>query len=121
MNPPVFDKSQLKYLETKNFPIGSMEEYALPNPEMGSLAIGRLDGAYPWGESKWARNTLVDEWYVVREGEVSVTVEGSAPRNLKAGDWMYFPKGTWYQAKFNKALVDIPTIPAWTPQQSEWR
>jgi len=35
-----------------------------------------------------------DQWQVVLEGEITFTVRGQPPRLLKAGEWVYIPRGT---------------------------
>src|SRR5438876_732347 len=35
-----------------------------------------------------------DQWWAVQEGEVTFTIKGQAPRVLKAGDYVYVPRGT---------------------------
>ena len=35
-----------------------------------------------------------DQWWAVQEGEVTFTVKGQAPRVMKAGDYVYVPRGT---------------------------
>ena len=35
-----------------------------------------------------------DQWWAVQEGEVTFTVRGQAPRIMKAGDFVYVPRGT---------------------------
>jgi len=35
-----------------------------------------------------------DQWWAVQEGEVTFTVKGQPPRVLKAGDFVYVPRGT---------------------------
>ena len=35
-----------------------------------------------------------DQWWAVQEGEVSFTVKGQPPRLMKAGDFVYVPRGT---------------------------
>ena len=35
-----------------------------------------------------------DQWWAVQEGEVTYTVKGQAPRVMKAGDYIYVPRGT---------------------------
>jgi len=35
-----------------------------------------------------------EQWWTVQEGEITYTVKGQAPRVLKAGDYVYVPRGT---------------------------
>ena len=35
-----------------------------------------------------------DQWWTVQEGEVTFTVRGQPPRLMKAGDFVYVPRGT---------------------------
>src|SRR6267143_5576429 len=35
-----------------------------------------------------------DQWWAVQEGEVTFTVKGQPPRLMKAGDFVYVPRGT---------------------------
>jgi quercetin dioxygenase-like cupin family protein len=47
-----------------------------------------------------------DQWEVVLEGEITFTVKGEAPRVLKAGDFVYIPRGTVHR---NENKSDAPT------------
>ena len=46
-----------------------------------------------------------DQWSAVQEGEVTLTVQGQAPRTLKVGDSAYIPRGTIHR---NQNLTDKP-------------
>jgi quercetin dioxygenase-like cupin family protein len=46
-----------------------------------------------------------DQWSAVQEGEVTLTIQGQAPRTLKAGDNAYIPRGTVHR---NQNLTDKP-------------
>ena len=46
-----------------------------------------------------------DQWWAVQEGEVTFTVKGQAPRVLKAGDYVYVPRGTIHR---NQNLTNRP-------------
>jgi quercetin dioxygenase-like cupin family protein len=35
-----------------------------------------------------------DQWWAVQEGEVTFTVKGQQPRLMKAGEFVYVPRGT---------------------------
>lgn len=35
-----------------------------------------------------------DQWWAIQEGEVTFTIKGQQPRVLKAGDYVYVPRGT---------------------------
>jgi quercetin dioxygenase-like cupin family protein len=46
-----------------------------------------------------------DQWWAVQDGEVSFTVKGEPPRVLKAGDYVYVPRGTVHR---NQNVSDKP-------------
>jgi quercetin dioxygenase-like cupin family protein len=46
-----------------------------------------------------------DQWWAVQEGEVTYTVKGQTPRVLKAGDYIYVPRGTVHR---NQNLTNRP-------------
>ena len=46
-----------------------------------------------------------DQWWAVQEGEVTFTVKGQAPRLMKAGDFVYVPRGTIHR---NQNLSNRP-------------
>ena len=46
-----------------------------------------------------------DQWWAVQEGEVTYTVKGQPPRVLKAGDYVYVPRGTIHR---NQNMTDQP-------------
>ena len=46
-----------------------------------------------------------DQWWAIQEGEVTFTIKGQAPRVLKAGDYVYVPRGTIHR---NQNLTNRP-------------
>jgi quercetin dioxygenase-like cupin family protein len=46
-----------------------------------------------------------DQWWAVQEGEVTFTIRGQQPRVLKAGDYVYVPRGTIHR---NQNLSNRP-------------
>ncbi|HYR86061.1 MAG TPA: cupin domain-containing protein [Terriglobia bacterium] len=47
-----------------------------------------------------------DQWWAVQEGEVTFTVRGQPPRLMKAGDFVYVPRGTIHR---NQNLSKSPS------------
>ncbi len=50
-----------------------------------------------------------DQWEVVLDGEITFTVKGEAPRVLKAGEYVYIPRGTIHRNE-NKSGAPTRTI-----------
>jgi quercetin dioxygenase-like cupin family protein len=50
-----------------------------------------------------------DQWEVVLDGEITFTVKGQEPRVLKAGEYVYIPRGTIHRNE-NKSAVPTRTI-----------
>jgi quercetin dioxygenase-like cupin family protein len=50
-----------------------------------------------------------DQWEVVLEGEITFTVKGQAPRVLRAGEFVYIPRGTVHRNE-NKSNAPTRTI-----------
>jgi quercetin dioxygenase-like cupin family protein len=46
-----------------------------------------------------------DQWWAVQEGEVTYTIKGQPPRVLKAGEFVYVPRGTVHR---NQNLSGMP-------------
>jgi quercetin dioxygenase-like cupin family protein len=46
-----------------------------------------------------------DQWWAVQEGEVTYQIKGEAARVLKAGDFVYVPRGTIHR---NQNVSDKP-------------
>ena len=46
-----------------------------------------------------------DQWWAVQEGEVTYTVKGQEPRLVKAGEFVYVPRGTIHR---NQNLSKLP-------------
>jgi quercetin dioxygenase-like cupin family protein len=46
-----------------------------------------------------------DQWWAVQEGEVTFTVRGQQPRLMKAGEFVYVPRGTVHR---NQNLSKLP-------------
>ena len=47
-----------------------------------------------------------DQWEAVVEGEITFTVKGQPPRVLKAGEFVYIPRGTIHR---NENKTNLPT------------
>jgi quercetin dioxygenase-like cupin family protein len=50
-----------------------------------------------------------DQWEVVLDGEITFTVRGQQPRVLKAGEYVYIPRGTVHRNE-NKSAAPTRTI-----------
>jgi quercetin dioxygenase-like cupin family protein len=50
-----------------------------------------------------------DQWEVVLEGEITFTVRGQPPKLLKAGEFVYIPRGTVHRNE-NKSTLPTRTI-----------
>jgi quercetin dioxygenase-like cupin family protein len=50
-----------------------------------------------------------DQWEVVLDGEITFTVRGQQPRVLKAGEYVYIPRGTVHRNE-NKSSAPTRTI-----------
>jgi quercetin dioxygenase-like cupin family protein len=50
-----------------------------------------------------------DQWEVVLDGEITFTVRGQEPRVLKAGEFVYIPRGTIHRNE-NKSAMPTRTI-----------
>jgi quercetin dioxygenase-like cupin family protein len=46
-----------------------------------------------------------DQWWAVQEGDVTYTIKGQAPRVLKAGEFVYVPRGTVHR---NQNMSGMP-------------
>ena len=46
-----------------------------------------------------------DLWWAIQEGEITFTIKGQQPRVLKAGDYVYVPRGTVHR---NQNLSNRP-------------
>jgi quercetin dioxygenase-like cupin family protein len=46
-----------------------------------------------------------DQWWTIQEGEITFTIKGQQPRVLKAGDYVYVPRGTVHR---NQNLSNRP-------------
>ena len=46
-----------------------------------------------------------DQWWAVQEGEVTYTIQGQPPRVLRAGEFVYVPRGTIHR---NQNISDKP-------------
>jgi quercetin dioxygenase-like cupin family protein len=46
-----------------------------------------------------------DQWWAVQEGEVTYTIKGQTPRILKAGEFVYVPRGTVHR---NQNMSGMP-------------
>ncbi len=46
-----------------------------------------------------------DQWWTIQEGEITFTIKGQQPRVLKAGDYVYVPRGTVHR---NQNLTNHP-------------
>jgi quercetin dioxygenase-like cupin family protein len=53
----------------------------------------QLNTLVPGGSGAFHRHPG-DQWALIQEGEVTITIKGEPPRLLKAGDSIYIPRGT---------------------------
>jgi mannose-6-phosphate isomerase-like protein (cupin superfamily) len=117
LEPPKIDWAVMVRQETKHLPEGVVTEYASGSGREISTALAQMNGRHP--VTGWFRNREVDMWYLMLRGELVITMEGRAPRTIRAGEWFHIPKGAWYRDEFKNAVLEIPTVPAWTLEQTE--
>jgi quercetin dioxygenase-like cupin family protein len=79
--------------------------YTTPLENDPSRIVRLQSVAFPPQEGNNFHRHPGDQWTSVQEGEVTLTVQGQAPRTLKAGDSFYLPRGTIHR---NQNLTDKP-------------
>jgi quercetin dioxygenase-like cupin family protein len=84
--------------EIKRYPATPLEGDATREVRMQSNTMP------PGGGNAFHRHPG-DQWTLVQEGEVTLTVKGQPPRVLKAGDSVYTPRGVVHR---NQNLSDKP-------------
>ncbi len=60
---------------------------------------------FPPGSGNGFHRHPGDQWALIQEGEVTLTIQGQPPRTLKAGESVYLPRGTIHK---NQNLSDKP-------------
>src|SRR5258708_30963018 len=74
--------------------------------EKGASRVVRLQSVViPAGAGNQFHRHPGDQWWAVQEGEVTFTIKGQAPRVLKAGDYVYVPRGTIHR---NQNMTNRP-------------
>jgi len=68
--------------------------FELPLEKDPSRIVRMQSVVLPAGSGNQFHRHPGDQWWAVQEGEVTFTIKGEAPRLMKAGDWVYVPRGT---------------------------
>jgi quercetin dioxygenase-like cupin family protein len=68
--------------------------FELPLEKDPSRIVRMQNVVLPPGAGNQFHRHPGDQWWAVQEGEVTFTIKGEAPRVMKAGDWVYVPRGT---------------------------
>ena len=68
--------------------------FEMPLEKNASRQVRLQSVVIPPGASNQFHRHPGDQWWAVQEGEVTYTIKGQAPRVLKAGDYVYVPRGT---------------------------
>jgi quercetin dioxygenase-like cupin family protein len=68
--------------------------FELPLEKDPSRQVRLQSVVLPAGSGNQFHRHPGDQWWAVQEGEVTFTIKGQEPRLMKAGDWVYVPRGT---------------------------
>ena len=68
--------------------------FQMPLEKDASRVVRLQSVVIPAGAGNQFHRHPGDQWWAVQEGEVTFTVKGQPPRVLKAGDFVYVPRGT---------------------------
>ena len=79
--------------------------FQMPLEKDPSRQVRMQNVTLPPGASNEFHRHPGEQWWTIQEGEITYTVRGQAPRVLKAGDWVYVPRGTIHR---NQNLTNAP-------------
>src|SRR5260370_36902616 len=82
--------------------------YTTPLENDASRFVRLQSVTIPAGQGNNFHRHPGDQWSAVQEGEVTLTIQGQAPRTLKGGHTAYIPGGTVHR---NQNLTDKPARP----------
>ena len=68
--------------------------FQMPLEKDASRVVRLQSVVIPAGAGNQFHRHPGDQWWAVQEGEVTFTVRGQQPRLMKAGDFVYVPRGT---------------------------
>ena len=68
--------------------------FEMPLEKDASRIVRLQSVVMPAGAANQFHRHPGDQWWAVQEGEVTFTVKGQPPRVLKAGEFVYVPRGT---------------------------
>ena len=68
--------------------------FEMPLEKDASRVVRLQSVVIPAGAGNTFHRHPGDQWWAVQEGEVTFTVKGEPPRVLKAGEFVYVPRGT---------------------------
>src|SRR6202790_893290 len=68
--------------------------FTMPLEKDATREVGLQSVTMPPGAGNQFHRHPGDQWWAVQEGEVTFTVKGQPPRVLKAGEFVYVPRGT---------------------------
>ena len=90
--------SQAPALQNKRY-------FTMPLEKDPTREVGLQSVTMPPGAGNQFHRHPGDQWWAVQEGEVTFTVKGQAPRVLKAGEFVYVPRGTVHR---NQNMSSMP-------------
>ena len=79
--------------------------FTMPLEKDPTREVGLQSVTMPPGAGNQFHRHPGDQWWAVQEGEVTFTIKGQPPRVMKAGDYVYVPRGTVHR---NQNLSDKP-------------
>jgi quercetin dioxygenase-like cupin family protein len=79
--------------------------FQMPREKDPSRVVRLQSVVIPPGAGNQFHRHPGDQWWAVQEGEVTFTVKGQQPRLMKAGEFVYVPRGTIHR---NQNLSKLP-------------
>ena len=79
--------------------------FVMPLEKDASRQVRLQSVVIPAGAGNQFHRHPGDQWWAVQDGEVTFTVRGQPPRLMKAGDFVYVPRGTVHR---NQNLSNSP-------------
>ena len=90
-------------------PFQNKRYFTMPLEKDPTREVGMQSVTMPPGAGNQFHRHPGDQWTAVQEGEVTFTIKGQPPKVLKAGEFVYIPRGTVHRNE-NKSNAPTRTL-----------
>lgn len=78
------------------------------------VMVARFKGAFPWH-----KHATTDDFFLVLEGEITIRIEGEAPRTVRAGEVFVVPRGVVHSPVAQQEALVLLIQPKGSPNTGD--